>query len=102
MRCDGGEAPKPGSVVVGGGRAGLDRHWLRSNGGEGHGGGRRMRSRPSQTMMERLSALTRGRRSRGRGRRAGAARGASPDSRDPKSKHEGEGRVPGWRSRGCG
>ena len=40
MRCDGGEAPKPGSVVVGGGRASLDRHWLRPDGNEGHGGGR--------------------------------------------------------------
>jgi hypothetical protein len=39
LRCDGGEAPKPGSVVVGGGRAGLDRHWLRSDGGEGRGEG---------------------------------------------------------------
>ena len=39
MRCDGGEAPKPGSVVVGGGRAGLDRHWWRSDGGEGRGEG---------------------------------------------------------------
>jgi hypothetical protein len=38
LRCDCGEAPKPGSVVVGGGRAGLDRHWLRSDGGEGRGG----------------------------------------------------------------
>jgi hypothetical protein len=39
LRCDGGEAPKPGSVAVGGGRAGLDQHWLRPDGGEGRGGG---------------------------------------------------------------
>jgi hypothetical protein len=39
LRCDGGEAPKLGSVAVGGRRAGLDRHWLRPDGGEGRGGG---------------------------------------------------------------
>jgi hypothetical protein len=92
--------PKPGSVAMGGRRAGLDRHWLRPDGDEGRGGGGQLtRSRPSRMMMERSSALTTWSEKSGtRQTSGGRARG---ESRDPKSEHEGEGRVLGWRSRGA-